>query len=732
MNLGSLMAVMGVDTSRLKRASQDMKDFGKESEASFARADRGASSLAGTIMKVVSVTSALYVLRRTFSKVIDASIQQEEAMMRVQTVLESTGGVSGKTADELAKTAEALQKVTRYGDETIMELQALLLTFKDIKGDVFDQATKAAMNLSVAMKQGLKESAVMLGKALNDPILGLTAMRRVGIQFTAEQEKMIKGLVEAGDIMGAQKLILKELESQFGGMAENMRKNLGGAIEGFKNAWGDLFEVNKYKNFDMLRQKIEALVDVISSDKAKETAEKIFGLMIDGAAKAVDAIINLTDLMEGVFAQFDAFKQKLAPINNFLDRWDKTMRLYSDVMSRFWRGETEAGGGGWGGKMELKTGPGPEREDRSKSGFILALGELGYDETVWRNLRKNIANIGTESKVSAEAVAKYEKELAKARMTAKQLAATEVEEWYKKQTEEIGGTTEALEELRRLKLADINMSPMEGLTQSLSKFAVEVEAMRLDTINSIRQFGVEAGVAGDTFKEALLSRAEDTADALVARFKNPQLRNIFIATLAEMGRKSGNALLSEISNTLATAGEALEPIKNVQEQIDEILLEKQRSTGKEWHAFAFITDAKKQVVEFSDGVKDRMGNLHEVTEKFIAEFQKVPDGPRFGEEQLDASIQNILRGAETIKTGLTGAFSEDIYTRFTEGVKENLTALTPVGEQVGQGVGNGLYNGIVAAGKKAVAEIQTELNSLRAPSFVAGGATVTDAMRGDW
>ena len=727
MNLGSLMAVMGVDTTRLKRASQDMKTFGKDSESSFARANRGASSLAGTLVKVVGVTSALYALRRTFGKVIDASVQQEEALMRVQTALESTGGVSGKTADELAKTAAALQKVTRYSDETVMELQAMLLTFKDIKGDIFDEATKAAMNLSVAMKQGLKESAIQLGKALNDPILGLTAMRRVGIQFTAEQEKMIKNLVEAGDKMQAQKIILAELESQFGGMAEALRGTLGGSIEAFKNAWGDLFEVNKYKNFDVLRQKIEDLITLISSDKAKESAEKLFGYMIDGAAKAVDGIIYLTDTLPPMFANL---KKQLQPIDDFLARWDKTMRHFSDIMAWFWgRRSVLSGGGGWGDdSIPVSYGA---VEDRSKSGFMEdATPVQTLTNAVTQHLmtlKKSLGDVGTASKVSADAVAKYEKELAKTRMTAKQLAATEVEEWYKKQTEEIGGTTEALEELRKLKLADINMSPMEGLTKSLSKFAAEVEIMRIDTINSIKDFGVEAGVAGATFKDALITRAEDAATALVSRFQNPQLKNAFIATLAEMGRKSGNALLTEIATALQSAEDAFEPIKTIQEQIADKLADLKSSTDKEWSALTIVSDPTKELVRFTDGTRDALGNIQSITQ----EFAKMSEGVQLGGTPLDSEIEKILQGTETIRTGLSAAFSENIYTRFSEGVKKNLTALTPVGEQVGQGVGNGLYNGIVAAGKKAVAEIQTELNSLRAPSFVAGGATVTDAMRGD-
>jgi len=298
--MAELLVILGVDTTRLKQARKEMEEFGGSAQKSLDRTEKSASSLASTLKKVAIGIGGLYATRRTFNQIISASIEQEEALQRVETALKSTGGVSGKTAIELEKMAGSLQKVTTFGDETIMGLQALLLTFKDIKGDVFDQATKAALNLSVAMKQGLKESAVMLGKALNDPIMGLTAMRRVGIQFTKDQEEQIRALIKSGEVMKAQKIILAELKSQFGGMARAMRETLGGAIQSLKNAWGDLFEMNKRENFTELRQKIEALTEVISSDKFKRGADIFFGAIVEGAMKAMQGIVFLAENMEAL------------------------------------------------------------------------------------------------------------------------------------------------------------------------------------------------------------------------------------------------------------------------------------------------------------------------------------------------------------------------------------------------------------------------------------------------
>ena len=57
----------------------------------------------------------------------------------------------------------------------------------------------------------MTNAAVLVGKALNDPKKGLTALRRVGVQFTDAQEDQIKALVKSGKTMDAQKIILREL-----------------------------------------------------------------------------------------------------------------------------------------------------------------------------------------------------------------------------------------------------------------------------------------------------------------------------------------------------------------------------------------------------------------------------------------------------------------------------------------------------------------------------------------
>ena len=123
-----------------------------------------------------------------FKAVVDKTIRQEKAVKQLETVLTSTGGAAGRTSEQMQAYAASLQAATTFGDEAIIEAQAMLATFTDIQGVNFDKTTDMILDLSTAMGQDLKTSTIQLGKALNDPIANLGALSRTGIQFSEAQK----------------------------------------------------------------------------------------------------------------------------------------------------------------------------------------------------------------------------------------------------------------------------------------------------------------------------------------------------------------------------------------------------------------------------------------------------------------------------------------------------------------------------------------------------------------
>lgn len=173
---------------------------------------------------------------------VQAAMDAQEAQAQLDAVLKSTGGAAGVTADMANDLAAALQKTTRFEDDAVLGAESMLLTFTNIGKDVFPATVMAVADLSQAMGQDLNTSAMQLGKALNDPIAGISALGRVGVTFTESQRETIKAMVETGDVAGAQKLILEELNKEFGGSAEAAGKTFAGQMDILKNSLGDVKE----------------------------------------------------------------------------------------------------------------------------------------------------------------------------------------------------------------------------------------------------------------------------------------------------------------------------------------------------------------------------------------------------------------------------------------------------------------------------------------------------------
>lgn len=219
--------------------------------------------------------------------VIKSTIEAEQVQAQLEARLRSTGGAAGLTRDELLSMASGLQNVTTIGDEAIVSAQNLLLTFTKIGRDVFPDALETVLDMSIAMDQGLKESAIQLGKALNDPIQGITALTRVGVQFTDAQKEQIEAMVEAGNVADAQRVILAELETQMGGSARAARDTLGGAFTALQNAAGDLLEGDS--GGDGIRGVTRAVNDLTDILQDPATREAFAG-MVSGIVSVTEAL----------------------------------------------------------------------------------------------------------------------------------------------------------------------------------------------------------------------------------------------------------------------------------------------------------------------------------------------------------------------------------------------------------------------------------------------------------
>ncbi len=175
--------------------------------------------------------------------------QATRVQAQTQAVIKATGGAANVTADQVDALSKSLLNVSGVDDEVIKQGANIILTFKGIHdevgagNDIFTRATKDVLDISTVFGTDLRSSAVQLGKALQDPAKGLTALRRSGISFSADQQKLIKALVATGQVLTAQKIVLRGVETQVGGTAAAVGRTLPGRLnilrERAKNALGE-------------------------------------------------------------------------------------------------------------------------------------------------------------------------------------------------------------------------------------------------------------------------------------------------------------------------------------------------------------------------------------------------------------------------------------------------------------------------------------------------------------
>lgn len=285
--------------------------------------------------------AAVNIASAGFAKITDfiaGSIEEaagfQSVFAQTEAVVKSTGEAAGLTAKEMASMAESMSAssgMSLFADDAILGAQNVLATFTQIRGENFGGATQAIIDMSQALGTDLQSSAMQVGKALNDPVAGVGALSRAGVQFTDEQKAMIESMVEAGDIAGAQSVILGELETQFSGSALAAVDTFAGQqiilAEQFANVQQTLGEalLPVLMRFGAFAQ--EVFVPVI------EDIINVFVEWIDSVdwPAVVNAIGNVTDALydfiygtdwqsglDGISAGFDSFMQFIEPITTAL------------------------------------------------------------------------------------------------------------------------------------------------------------------------------------------------------------------------------------------------------------------------------------------------------------------------------------------------------------------------------------------------------------------------------
>ncbi len=224
-----------------------------------------------------------------------------------EAVIKSTGGAAGVTAQQVADFSSSLSAAagkSLFGDDQIAQSENLLLTFTNLKGGVLEAATAMSVDMAQALGGAPADAAVQLGKALNDPIGGISALSRVGVTFTDQQKEQIKAMAEAGDVAGAQGVILAELNKEFGGSAAAAAAADGGFAQ-FKDSMGELAESVGAQVLPMLN----SLMSWLNSPEVQAGITAVVGGLVTGFTNLIPILGGVTgpiaDVIDWVIRLFN-------------------------------------------------------------------------------------------------------------------------------------------------------------------------------------------------------------------------------------------------------------------------------------------------------------------------------------------------------------------------------------------------------------------------------------------
>ena len=204
----------------------------------------GAGAKAGFVLKkaMLPAVAAVGALAAAGKSALAAGEEVKSANARIGQIAKSMDLFGESTTfveRRLVKLAEAQAVELGISNLTIKATQAKLLTFRNLAksanvvGGAFDRANKAALDMAAAGFGSAEDNAVQLGKALEDPIKGITALARSGVTFTEQEKDKIRTLVESNKLLDAQDMILKAIETQVGGTAAATADDSAKMKEGF-------------------------------------------------------------------------------------------------------------------------------------------------------------------------------------------------------------------------------------------------------------------------------------------------------------------------------------------------------------------------------------------------------------------------------------------------------------------------------------------------------------------
>jgi len=320
----------------LKETGKNIKDVEKKAKGADNELSRMRIATSGLRRSMGALRNNLLLVSFAFggmfagmAKALKAAGEQELAETKLSTAL-------GHTSQALLDQATALQSVTTFGDENIIQAQALIAAFTDDE-EAIKRATAATLDLAAAKGMDLFAAADLVAKTLGS---STNAMSRYGIEVTGAV-----GSTERLDTL------TNNIAKTFGGQATAQAETFSGKMAQMSNVLGDAAEAFGELLFPLVYPLAEGLkligenaikvMNIFKKMITKEEVDLIIGekLAFQEFQKTIKDLsqvdlVHLAIAMDQQIILSDVYTQKLIALRNELEERGLLEELEADIQIR--------------------------------------------------------------------------------------------------------------------------------------------------------------------------------------------------------------------------------------------------------------------------------------------------------------------------------------------------------------------------------------------------------------
>lgn len=288
-----LQMKIAADVAEVKKATEEINRFKDRYNSVIKQIQVGAQVNIGAKL-LNTLTRAPAIIQSS----IDAYARQESAEANLAAAIRATGASAGSTTEALKALAGNLQRITTYGDETTLEMQALAVSL-GVPTEKMQDCIEGAIGLSKALKIELKQATiisaqVLQGKTekLNEYLPALKNAETNAEKLAIAQMTMARGFSQAKAETDTLAGAAKQCANIWGDNAELVGKSLAPAYKAFlqvATALGEFFNKNS------------AIITIVAR-----------GFVALAAAMSVAPVVKLINAEKSLAAQLNILRLRQA------------------------------------------------------------------------------------------------------------------------------------------------------------------------------------------------------------------------------------------------------------------------------------------------------------------------------------------------------------------------------------------------------------------------------------